>query len=316
MLGGVYVLTACPSGFLLVNSTLDTQACQECEGGKFSISSEHGCRVQSSGQDGWLGGCDNRACITCADGATCNKGSTASWKHFVPRPLQLGGQVLPWVSVIQGGKTVRLFCDQESMTCAPPSGAGSATTGPGPVSRDDHIWEFSEEISHFVLKRCPPGHRLVNSSSEGVFNPTRSCAVLADLARILFTSMRLHVNRVQKAQYVPMERSFCPPRWIVCGKQSLGLTGVFRTGSLNAPLAILWCAKRTFPMQMHVRLARSIRIVWKRRTVIPQVSIAERANPRPTAEEETLWRQWKDTGVFKACLGMKRLNIYRALIAS
>ena len=148
------------------------QACQECEGGKFSISSEHGCRVQSSGQDGWLGGCDNRACITCADGATCNKGSTASWKHFVPRPLQLGGQVLPWVSVIQGGKTVRLFCDQESMTCAPPSGAGSATTGPGPVSRDDHIWEFSEEISHFVLKRCPPGHRLVNSSSEGVFNPT------------------------------------------------------------------------------------------------------------------------------------------------
>jgi len=144
----------------------------ECEAGTFSISSEHGCTVRSSGEDGWAGGCDNRACIACVDGATCSKGSTASWKHFVPKPLQLGGQVLPWVSVIHGGKTVSLFCNQESMTCAPPFAAASATARPGAASPDDHVWEFDELISQFVLKQCPPGHQLVNSSSGGVFNPT------------------------------------------------------------------------------------------------------------------------------------------------
>ena len=163
--------TTAPDSFTIANYK-HTQECKECEFATFLISSEHGCRAQLSGQEGWLGGCDNRACITCADGATCNKGSTALWQHFVPKPLQLGGRVLPWVSVIHGGNTVRLFCDQESMTCAPPSAAGSATAGPGLASGDDHIWEFSEEISHFVLKRCPPGHRLVSSSSEGVLNPT------------------------------------------------------------------------------------------------------------------------------------------------
>jgi len=69
-------------------------------------------------------------------------------------------------------------------------------------------------------------------------------------------------------------------------------------------------------MLIHVCLARSTRIVWKDPFLIPQGTIAEHANPRPTAEEEILWRQWKDTGVFNPCIGMKRLNIYQGLIAS
>ena len=113
---GVFVLTACPPGFLLINTTLETQECKECEQGTFLIFSEDGCQVPASNgnPDEWLGGCDNRACIACADGASCSKGSMETWRHFVPKALQLDGVVLPRVSVIVSGKTTRLFCDQES----------------------------------------------------------------------------------------------------------------------------------------------------------------------------------------------------------
>jgi hypothetical protein len=113
---GVFVLTDCPPGFLLINTTLETQECKECEQGTFLIFSEDGCVVPapSGNPDEWLGGCDNRACKPCADGASCSKGSTEAWKHFVPKALQLDGVVLSRVSVIVSGKTTRLFCDQES----------------------------------------------------------------------------------------------------------------------------------------------------------------------------------------------------------
>jgi hypothetical protein len=44
------------------------------------------------------------------------------------------------------------------------------------AEQEDHVWEFVESKVAFVLKSCPPGHQLINSSA-GVFNPTlQQCA--------------------------------------------------------------------------------------------------------------------------------------------
>jgi len=164
--GGVYILRSCPRGFLLINTTLETQECKECEAGTFSVASENGCRVADASGSGWIGGCDNRACITCADGATCSRGRTSSWKHFVPKALQLGGTVLQWINIILSTETITLSCDQ-SMNCTP-----STNQNEDLQNQADHVWEYQLEKQNFILRHCPPGHQLVNSSGEGVFNPT------------------------------------------------------------------------------------------------------------------------------------------------
>jgi hypothetical protein len=162
---GEYVLKSCPVGFLLINSTIETQTCKECETGTYTISYDYGCDSQTKL-------CDNRACLPCANGATCRKGSSPVWEHFVPNPLLLGSKILPWVTVITGGTRRVLECYQENNTCAP-SLAGVKGME---AAQEDHMWEFVQSKVAFVLKSCPPGHQLVNSST-GVFNPTlQQCA--------------------------------------------------------------------------------------------------------------------------------------------
>ena len=155
---GVYILKSCPMGFLLINSTIATQTCKECEPGTYVISYEYGCGATV---------CDSRACLPCANGATCYKGSSEVWQHFVPKALELGGTVLPWVTVITGGTRRILFCDQDSKVCAPPL---PGTNGMESM-QEDHVWEFDEDQLAYVLKSCPPGHQLVNSAA-GQFTPT------------------------------------------------------------------------------------------------------------------------------------------------
>jgi hypothetical protein len=162
---GVYVLKSCPVGFLLINSTIETQTCKECETGTYAISFDYGCDAKAKL-------CDNRACLPCANGATCRKGSFLEWEHFVPKPLLLGSTILPWVTVITGGMRRVLFCDQENKTCAPPLAGMKGTE----AAKQDHLWEFDESVLNYVLKLCPPGHQLMNSSA-GVFNPSlQQCA--------------------------------------------------------------------------------------------------------------------------------------------
>jgi hypothetical protein len=162
---GVYVLKSCPVGFLLINSTIETQTCKECETGTYAISFDYGCDAKAKL-------CDNRACLPCANGATCRKGSSLVWEHFVPKPLLLGSTILPWVTVITGGIRRVLFCDQENKTCADPLAGMKGIS----ASHQDHLWEFDESVLNYVLKLCPPGHQLINSSA-GVFNPTlQQCA--------------------------------------------------------------------------------------------------------------------------------------------
>jgi len=160
---GTFLLVSCAPGFLLVNTTTDTQECKECEIGKFSLSYTEGCGLT----------CDNRDCTACPDGVQCNKGSSEAWKHFVPKALMLGEvqsdaglvpKVLPWVTIKHSGMTSRLFCHQENTTCEPPVGSLDI-----PIT-EDHVWEYDTTIMVFLLTSCPPGHRLVNSS-QGVFNP-------------------------------------------------------------------------------------------------------------------------------------------------
>ena len=160
---GVYVLKSCPVGFLLFNSTIETQTCKECETGTYAISYDYGCDSQL---------CDSRPCLPCANGATCKRGSSPVWEHFVPKPLLLGSTILPWVTVITGGTRRVLFCDQENRTCAPLLAGQKGLD----AAQEDHVWEFDESKLAFVLKSCPPGHQMVNSSN-GVFNPTlQQCA--------------------------------------------------------------------------------------------------------------------------------------------
>jgi hypothetical protein len=156
---GVYVLKSCPVGFLLLNSTIETQTCKECEDGKYATSSDYGC-------DATTKFCDSRECVPCANGATCGRGSSPVWQHFVPKALLLGNTVLPWVTLITGGMRRVLFCEQETKTCTPPLGEVKGMD----AAQDDHVWEFDELLQSFVLKVCPPGHQLINSSA-GIFNP-------------------------------------------------------------------------------------------------------------------------------------------------
>ena len=153
-----YILEACPRGFLLVNTTVETQECKECEAGTFTMSFEHNC-----GPDR----CDSRPCIPCPDGVECNKGSSDPWMHFVPKALQLGGIVIEWVTLIHSGSRTRLLCQQESMSCGPP---GLAASSDEMVEEDDHVWEYDEDQAIYILKSCPAGHQLVNSAG-GTFNP-------------------------------------------------------------------------------------------------------------------------------------------------
>jgi hypothetical protein len=63
---GKYVLKSCPVGFLLINSTIETQTCKECETGTYAISYDYGCDAEAKL-------CDTRECAPCANGATCTR---------------------------------------------------------------------------------------------------------------------------------------------------------------------------------------------------------------------------------------------------
>jgi hypothetical protein len=161
-----YVLKSCPVGFLLINSTIETQTCKECETGTYAISYDYGCDAKAKL-------CESRACLPCANGATCNRGSSPLWEHFLPKPLLLGSTVLPWVTVITGGTRRVLFCEQEDKACAPPLPGVKGME----AAQEDHVWEFDKTLLSFVLKSCPPGHQLINSSA-GIFNPAlQQCSV-------------------------------------------------------------------------------------------------------------------------------------------
>ena len=104
-------------------------------------------------------------------GVACAKGSSPAWSHFAPKPLKLLDYTIPWVTVVQPSGTIsHLFCEADSQTCVPRELFTKAEASLAGDSGDEHVWEYSRNLDTFVLRSCPPGFQLVNSSN-GVFNP-------------------------------------------------------------------------------------------------------------------------------------------------
>jgi len=236
---GVYMLQSCSPGHLLINTTTETQECKECEYGTFSLEPLLGCGERR---------CGARQCIQCPVGVVCNKGSALPETHFVPKPLDLLGEVVPFVIVILPEVTIRYHCNKEYYTGTPgclavhrlpaieaqfaeevgpcvdddtfadsegndctvwtanptwclgspedgvydppweyadengvdatmacctckPYSQKSNSSLKGDDNRDSHLWEYDRDVPGFLLKSCPPGHQLLNSSDAAVFNP-------------------------------------------------------------------------------------------------------------------------------------------------
>ena len=157
---GVYRLQTCPRGFLLMNTTVDTQECVMCETGTYAIDSTMGCGPQR---------CDARLCLPCPEGAVCESGNAPAWRHFQPVLLEVGAAVLPQITleIPTLGVTEHLYCHgSEGAPKACVSGQGPSNQT---ASMGDYLWRYDESLPGFVLVKCPNGHQLINGS-DGNFN--------------------------------------------------------------------------------------------------------------------------------------------------
>jgi hypothetical protein len=160
--GGFYRLVSCLAGYLVVNSSLSQQQCVECQAGSYSFDSYDGCRG---------GVCDWRTCTACPTGAVCASGSSETWSRFVPRVLQSGQGPVPSVTLVLPRKTYTLFYQ--------PSPDRYVWTNESLDQRSasrQYVWQFLHECTvltspcdaasapSFLLRTCPPGHALENST--------------------------------------------------------------------------------------------------------------------------------------------------------
>ena len=207
---GTFHLRSCPPGFLLINATLETQECRECEAQTFSVNSVLDC---SDGR------CDPRPCIVCPEGVACAKGSSPVWSHFAPKPLKLLDFTIPWVTVVQSsGISSRLYCEPESQSCVPPELSNKAEATPVEDSDDEHVWEYSRNLNTFVLKNCPSGFQLVNSSN-GVFNPAlQRCNPCGPTFYIIDRTSSC--QKCPKGATCPDGAQFIPNDWSEVGREN------------------------------------------------------------------------------------------------
>jgi len=157
LVGGVYLLQACPVGYLLINTTVELSRCKECDAGKYSLSPTDGCNAMTQT-------CDMRECTGCPAGVTCSRGMHEAWTHFVPKPLYLLGSAVE-ARVVLPNTTYRLLCSDSG--CAPIDAdtADAASTN----LQGEHVWEYDGTRDLMALTHCPPGHQLANSV-DGKFN--------------------------------------------------------------------------------------------------------------------------------------------------
>ncbi len=168
VVGGTYLLKSCPAGYLLVNSDRDGQHCLECDAGTYSLDSTDGC----------IGGiCSRRPCTSCPAGASCARGSSSPWTHFVPRVQTSGsGPILSVTLVLPRSSYTLFYMDSPGRYTWTNA---SLLTSPEP----EYAWEFVPNCTvsalpcdpasapSFVLRICPPGHTIENTSkSQAKFN--------------------------------------------------------------------------------------------------------------------------------------------------
>lgn len=177
--GGEFLLKRCPPGFLLVNTTVELSACKECDAGSYSFKFTDGCNQEQEDPT-----CDTRECTTCPAGATCSKGGEAVWRHFQPRPITVGGVVHPLATLIMDdGRRQRFFCEQEAQNCLPLDSLVPEHAEAENSVEDSYVWEyvtscqiatqpcFESFVPSVLLRRCPPGTVLLNSTQSGRFDP-------------------------------------------------------------------------------------------------------------------------------------------------
>jgi hypothetical protein len=174
---GQYLLRKCAPGYLIVNSTIDTQLCKECEANTFSFDPSTGC------DPGGL--CENRNCIPCPIGVKCEKGSAQPIKHFVPKSIKVGNRVHPLIVLkMEGFPTRKFFCDQITQECTALD-ASLPKHAQADMSGDhSYMWEYVVNCnannqpcdkSHapaVLLRSCPNGTQWINSSLSGIFSPS------------------------------------------------------------------------------------------------------------------------------------------------
>ena len=168
---GVFTLRACPVGYLLVNTTTDTQGCFGCEPGSYSLDMFAGC----SG-----GTCGQRSCAECPVGAECKRGSNPPWMHFLPKLLKIGQRTVEWAT-ITGVTAGHQLASSEQYELHYDNITGMAYLGDSEGQNlQDYVWEYVAErvgaiqssdpaqVPGFYLRKCPHGSQLINTSFGGL----------------------------------------------------------------------------------------------------------------------------------------------------
>lgn len=165
---GEYLLRKCPQGYLLINTTVALSACKECIPGSYSLNDLQACTYNS---DGGLV-CDTRDCTVCPAGATCSAGSSPARNHFVPKALQIGSTVHPVVTIDFGSwaNSAKFFCDQKALVCTELDLSLKNHAAAAAADDRSYLWEYDGSL--MLLRSCPPGTVLINTTQSGKFDAT------------------------------------------------------------------------------------------------------------------------------------------------
>jgi hypothetical protein len=168
---GVLIVRACPMGYLLMNTTIDTQYCFECEGGSYTLDMYSDCRG---------GVCGKRECTGCPVGVECSPGRELPWKHFVPKLLKIGPRTVNWATIKGVTGNHRINSSKYYIYYNNVTGEKSILDGETPERRgnsEDYVWEYVLEcnratqpcnsydpLPRFYLRTCPRGSQLKNTT--------------------------------------------------------------------------------------------------------------------------------------------------------
>jgi len=165
--GFAFMLITCPMGHLLVNASIDSQKCLECEADTYIVDMFQGCA------DGM---CSSRPCSTCPVGVVCGRGLNPPWRHFVPKLLKIGTRTIEY-ALIQGLTLEHEINHTMYYELFYNNYSGDASVikshGQNPLN---YVWEYVVECSEatqpcdkshvhtYYLRVCPRGTQLVNST--------------------------------------------------------------------------------------------------------------------------------------------------------
>lgn len=168
---GVSFIQACPIGYLLINTTIDSQECFECEEGTYTLDPYVDC------EDGV---CGNRPCPKCPEGVKCIRPSRTTDKtaHFKPQLVKIGSRIVKWATL--KGLSEDIVADLDAfyeIAYDNITGVSSRaySRGENPM---DFVWEYvfecinetqpcdPQQVPNFYLRKCPPGSQLVNTSAS------------------------------------------------------------------------------------------------------------------------------------------------------